>query len=77
MALSDDARRILGDFDATPSEEIAATLEMIVPNMRSRLTREYLAGKIDAVRSAGAEAERKALCKNLRPYLDWQAQGGG
>ena len=77
MALSDDARRILGDFDATPSGDIVAALEMIVPNMRSRLVREYLSGKIDAVRSAGTEAERKGLCKNLVPYLDWQAQGGG
>jgi len=65
----------IDDFDSTPSEQIIIVLEEIKSNMKIRLTQEYLAGKIEGVKSAGSEEERKNLCKNLRPYLDWEVQG--
>ena len=76
MALSDDARRILDDFESTPSDKIVAVLEGIKTNMKSEPVREYLAGKIAAVRSAAGEEEKKGLCRGLKPYLDWEIQGG-
>jgi len=76
MTPAENARRILDDFDAAPSEQIISALEEIKSNMKSQLTREYLAGKIEGVKSAGSEEEKKNLCKNLRPYLDWEIQGG-
>jgi len=75
MTPAENARQILDDFDAATSEQIIGALEEIRSNMKIQLTREYLAGKIDGVRSAGSEEEKKSLCKNLRPYLDWEIQG--
>lgn len=75
MTLAENAKHILDDFDSTPSEQIIIVLEEIKSNMKIRLTQEYLAGKIEGVKSAGSEEERKNLCKNLRPYLDWEVQG--
>lgn len=76
MTLAEDAKRTMDGFDAAPSDEIIKILERIIPSMKSPMTRKYLAGKISGARSAGSEDEKKALCKNLRPYLDWAIQGG-
>ena len=75
MTLADDARQILDDFDAIHSDTIIAVLDQIRLHMKSPLTQEYLATKINAVRSANSEEEKKNLCKNLKPYLDWEIQG--
>lgn len=75
MTLADEAKQILDNFDATSSEKIVSVLENIKSNMKSQLTQEYLTGKIDGVKSASSEGEKKDLCKNLKPYLDWQIQG--
>ena len=75
MELTEKARQILDDFDAATSEQIVLVLGEIRSNMKSQLTQEYLSGKIDGVRSAGSEEEKKRLCESLKPYLDWQVQG--
>lgn len=75
MTLAESARQILDDFDSAPSERIIVVLEEIKSNMKIRLTQEYLAGKIEGVKSAGSEEEKKSLCEDLRPYLDWEVQG--
>ncbi len=76
MTLTEDARGIMDDFDAATSDEILKVLEEIKSGLKIQLTQEYLAGKLDAIRLADTEHEKKILCGKLRPYLDWKIQEG-
>ena len=75
MSIAEQTKQILNDFENSPSEKIIQTLGEIKNNFKSDLTRDYLQGKIDAIQNASDEAEKKKLCKNLMPYLDWYLQG--
>lgn len=75
MSLHDQVIQILNDFDNTPSDKIIEILTQIQPNLKSDITRAYLQGKIQAILGINDTAEKKKLCKNLKPYLDWYIQG--
>ncbi|MCV0399021.1 MAG: hypothetical protein K5785_03375 [Nitrosarchaeum sp.] len=75
MTLEEQARQVLNDFENTPSEKIISVLAEIQTHFKSNLTRDYLDGKIQTIKESKTEEERKTLCKNLVPYLDWYLQG--
>ena len=75
VSLEERARGALDDFDGTPSARIVEILGQIRPHFAHGAVSEYLQKKIQAVLDADTEAERKAVCRTLRPYLDWYLQG--
>ena len=75
MSLKKQANEILNHFENTPSEKIIPVLDEIKSHFKSELTKDYLQGKINSLKDAKTEPEKKALCKNLIPYLDWYVQG--
>lgn len=75
MSLQDQVKQILNDFDHTSSDKILEILTQIQPHLKSDITRTYLQGKIQAILGINDSAEKKKLCKNLKPYLDWYIQG--
>ena len=75
MSLEEKTCQILNDFENTSSEQIVQTIIDIMSHFRSALTQEYLQGKIDQISKTSDETEKKKLCKNLIPYLDWYLQG--
>ena len=74
MSLPDQVKQILNDFDNAPSEKLEI-LTQIQPYLKSDITRTYLQGKIQGILGVNDTAEKKKLCKNLKPYLDWYIQG--
>ena len=75
MSLENQAKQILNNFDATTSDEFIKCLTKIQPTLKSKITRDYLNGKIQGVLAITDEAEKKKFCKTLKPYLDWYLQG--
>ncbi|MGD8707917.1 MAG: hypothetical protein PVI88_04460 [Nitrosopumilaceae archaeon] len=75
MSLETKARQILNDFDGSSSEEILDLLNQIQDSFKNQITKDYLKGKMGAISDSVSEEERKKLCKNLKPYLDWYLQG--
>jgi len=75
MALNDEVEEILNDFDNISSDKIIEILTQITPFLKSELTQNYLHGKIQSILGINDDVERKKLCKNLKPYLDWYSQG--
>ncbi len=75
MLLQDQVKQILNDFDNASSEKIIKILTQIQPYLKSDITRTYLQGKIQGILGTNDNTERKKLCKNLKPYLDWYLQG--
>lgn len=75
MSLPDKVRQILNDFDNSSPDEILEVLAKIQPTLKSDITRNYLQGKIQGILGINDDAEKKKLCKNLKPYLDWYLQG--
>jgi hypothetical protein len=75
MSLQDKVKQILSDFDNIPSDEILDVLTQIRPHLKSDITQNYLQGKIQAALGINDDGEKKKLCKNLKPYLDWYIQG--
>ena len=75
MSLYDKVKEILNDFDNVSSDEIVKILTQIQPCLKSDLTQNYLHGKIQDILGMHDDVERKKLCKNLKPYLDWYLQG--
>ena len=75
MNLETKTKEILNNFDNVSSLEILDLLNQIQNSFKSEITRDYLKGKLDSVSSASNEDEKKKLCKNLKPYLDWYLQG--
>ena len=68
-------KNILENFETTSSQQICDVLNEILTNFRSEITQDYLKGKLDSVSTASDESEKKKLCSNLKPYLDWYLQG--
>ena len=75
MSLQDQVKQILNDFDNASSDKILEILIQIQPTLKSDITQTYLQGKIQAILGISDSAEKKKLCKNLKPYLDWYIQG--
>jgi len=75
MSLQDEVKQILNNFDNVSSDKIIEILTQIQPCLKSDITRTYLQGKIQEILGINDNAERKKLCKNLKPYFDWHLQG--
>ena len=75
MSLQDKVKQILSDFDNISSDEILDVLTQIQPHLKSDITQNYLQGKIQAALGTNNDGEKKKLCKDLKPYLDWYIQG--
>lgn len=75
MSLQDEVKQILNDFDNAPSGKILDILTQIQPHLKSDITQNYLRGKIQTILGINDTAEKKKLCKTLKPYLDWYLQG--
>ena len=75
MSLETKTKEILNNFDDASSLEILDLLNQIQNSFKSQITRDYLQGKLESVSSVSNEEEKKKICKNLKPYLDWYLQG--
>ena len=75
LSLRDEVNQILNDFDNTPSDKFLEILIQIKLHLKSDITQNYLQGKIQTILGINDDAEKKKLCKNLKPYLDWYIQG--
>jgi len=75
MSLKDKVVNIQNNFDNTSPEQIVEILIQIQSSLKSELTQNYLNGKIQGISGTNDVAEKKKLCKNLKPYLDWYIQG--
>ena len=75
LSLRDEVNQILNDFDNTPSDKFLEILTQIQLHLKSDITQNYLQGKIQTILDINDDAEKKKLCKNLKPYLDWYLQG--
>jgi hypothetical protein len=75
MSLRDEVKQILNDFNNTSSDKILEILTQIQLHLKSDITQNYLHGKIQAILGINDNDEKKKLCKNLKPYLDWYLQG--
>lgn len=70
MTLTDDAARARSEFDSTDPAEFLDIVTRIRDSLRTGQTKSYLDKKLEAARSA-TPAERRVMCRNLLPYLDW------
>ncbi|EGG42794.1 hypothetical protein Nlim_0349 [Candidatus Nitrosarchaeum limnium SFB1] len=75
MSLRDKVINIQNNFDNIPPEQIVEILVQIQSNLKSEITQNYLNGKIQGILGTNDVMEKKKLCKNLKPYLDWYIQG--
>jgi hypothetical protein len=75
MSLEIKIKQILDNFEDSSSSDILEILNQIQETFQSKITQEYLQGKIKSVSEALDEDEKKKLCKNLKPYFDWYLQG--
>jgi SOS response regulatory protein OraA/RecX len=75
MTLENKVKQILDNFEAISSKDILEILNQIQNQFQSQITQDYLKGKLKAISYTADEAEKKKLCKNLKPYFDWYLQG--
>ncbi|CAD6518308.1 conserved hypothetical protein [metagenome] len=75
MSLKDKVVNIQNNFDNIPPEQIVEILTQIQSSLKSEITQNYLNGKIQSILGTNDVTEKKKLCKNLKPYLDWYIQG--
>lgn len=75
MALEDQIKIVLDDFQQAKSETIIDVLNQIMPHFKSQLISEYLQGKIQKIQDSDDDQEKKKQCKALLPYFDWYLQG--
>ena len=75
MSVELRAKQILDNFNQVSSTEFLEVLNQIQEKFQSNITREYLDGKLKTILETSEENEKKKLCKNLLPYLDWYLQG--
>jgi len=75
MSLDEEIKQILENFDNTDLTKFLIVLNQIQEKFQSNLTKDYLNGKIKTINETLNESEKKKLCKNLLPYLDWYLQG--
>jgi hypothetical protein len=75
MSLEKQVNQILNNFDKVESTRIIEILTSIQPHLKSKITQEYLRGKIQTVADSPSEIEKKKICKTLKPYFYWYLQG--
>ena len=75
MSLEIQVKKILENFDDTSSDGFVNVLNQIQEKFQNDNTRKYLNGKLKTILETSEENEKKKLCKNLLPYLDWYLQG--
>ena len=75
MSLEEQIRNIISNFENISSTNFLEILNQIKPQFQSKLTLEYLEGKIQKIVDVSDETEKKKQCKALLPYLDWYLQG--
>jgi hypothetical protein len=75
MSLEIKAKQILDNFESSSSNDIVEVLNQIQGTFQSKITQDYLQGKLKKILDASEEDQKKKLCKNLKPYLDWYLQG--
>ena len=75
MSVETKVKEIFGNFQETSSEQIIDILKKIQPSFQSQITKDYLSGKLETINKTSGEDEKKKLCNNLKPYLDWYLQG--
>lgn len=75
MSVEFRAKQILDNFNQVSSNEFLEVLNHIQEKFQSNITREYLNGKLKIILEKDDEVEKKKLCKNLLPYMDWYLQG--
>jgi hypothetical protein len=74
LTLAEDAARIRSGFDSIDTEEFLDVVSHIRDRLHTGQTREYLGKKLEAARLADP-SERRGMCRNLLPYLDWYLSG--
>lgn len=75
MSLENRVKHVLENFEGCTSQQICEVLSEILLNFKSQITQDYLRGKLELVSGASDESEKKKLCSNLKPYLDWYLKG--
>lgn len=75
MSLEEQIKKTLDNFEDASSETILEIIGKIQPHFRSKLTSEYLDGKIKKIQNESDDVEKKNQCKALLPYFDWYLQG--
>jgi len=75
MTLESKIQKIMGNIDETSSDDIIEIIKQIQPQFRSKLTEEYLQGKIQKINGVSDNIEKKKQCMSLLPYFDWYLQG--
>ena len=63
------------NFDTTPIEAIIELLYEIKNQFKTSLTAKYLEGKLEDLSKMDDQSKKHALCKKLKPYLDWYLSG--
>jgi len=75
MTLESKIQKIMDNIDETSSEDIVEIIKQIQPQFRSKITEEYLQGKIQQISDISDNVEKKKQCVSLLPYFDWYLQG--
>ena len=75
MSLEIKVKQILENFDESSSADVLEILNQIQSKFQSKITQDYLTGKLKTISDTLDETEKKKLCKNLKPYFDWYLQG--
>ena len=63
------------NYENTPIETILELLHEIKNQFKTNFTANYLAGKLDDLSKTTDQNQKLALCKKLKPYLDWYLSG--
>ena len=75
MIPRDEVQNVLDCFDDVKSERIMAIMVQIREKLKTDITKDYLDGKMQGIKDAATEDEKKNLCKTLIPYIEWYLQG--
>ena len=75
LMLTQEVKEILNDFDNASPNRIVEILTRIRHHLKSDITQNYLQEKIQGILNVNNVAEKRKLCENLKPYLDWYLQG--
>ena len=75
LMLTQEVKEILNDFDNASPNRIVEILTRIRHHLKSDITQNYLQEKIQGILNLNNVAEKRKLCENLKPYLDWYLQG--
>ncbi|MGI9567976.1 MAG: hypothetical protein ACR2LL_13340 [Nitrosopumilus sp.] len=75
MSLKEQIKETLKNFESTSPDNFLKVLNQVKPHFKSKLTLDYLEGKMQKIANLSDEVEKKKQCKALIPYLDWYLQG--